>query len=63
MTEKDRRDWLATRDKLIQILRDTVQLLIDYPPENNDADFQFLANKAAKLRDWIVEIERILRED
>jgi len=63
MTEKDRRDWLATRDKLKQVLRDTDQTLVDYPLEGDDDDYKFLTRKAASLRDWIAEIERILRED
>lgn len=63
MADKDRRDWLATREKLTLILRDTEQTLIDYPPEGDDDDFLFLTRKAASLRDWLVEIERILRED
>jgi hypothetical protein len=63
MTDKDRLDWLATRDKLKQILRDTEQAIIDYPPEGDDEDFKFLIRKAGSLRDWIAKIERILRED
>lgn len=63
MTDKDRRDWMATRDKLKQVLRETEQAIIDYPPEGDDEDFKFLTRKAVSLRDWIAEIERILREE
>ncbi len=63
MTDSEREDWLGARKILIRELDRTARLLIDYPSDGDDEEYRFLARKAAKLRDWIAEIDQRLNAE
>ncbi len=63
MSDDERNDLLALQAALRYYLPILEQQLLAYPPNAEDATFQFLIKKLANYRDVLIDIENRLHND
>lgn len=63
MNKKERQELMALRVRVSQLLNETEQAILEFPPRGNDADFRFLVNKAISYRGVLHKIDEDLKEE
>jgi len=63
MDAEKRKDYIQLRAKVVEILKETEVRILDYRPDESDADFRFLINKAISYRNVITKIDEELNEE
>lgn len=53
MDAKMRAEYIQLRAKVVEMLKDTEERILEYRHNENDADFRFLINKAISYRNVI----------
>lgn len=62
MDNNEKSELIEMRQMIKKALIDTNDLLLVYPPDENDADFMFLVKKAIMYRDSLTKIDELLNQ-